>query len=115
VKRTPRKWTEVCKTCNGSGKTHHREHFNLSTPEESGHELDVPEDSLVCDVIGGCPSIFECCKEAASMAGTFKRPVAFQFNQTVAVVRPGQDPTEAAKTWWQTEYGRSYEESMRDR
>jgi len=60
-------------------------------------------------------AIFEACREGVVLAATVGRPVAFEFNGAVAVCRTGGDPEAIAKAWWKRAYGKTYEESMRDR
>ena len=125
--RTPREWDEPCRECRGSGQVHKRERFSLWTPDEytaaMGPEYgppkldakhDVPSNAMVCSAMGGS-SIFEACKEGVGLANATARPVAFEFNGTVAVCFHGSDPEDVAKRWWKRAYGKTYEQSMQDR
>jgi hypothetical protein len=130
--RTPKEWDETCWQCKGSGIVHKREIFALWTPEEHAAlmpakyatiKLDpakhrgvgaVPTNAVICSAHAGA-SIFEACKEAVTLARAFGRPVAFEFNEAVAVCHADSDPITVAKTWWKLAYGKTYEEAMADR
>lgn len=127
VKRTPREWNEKCGACSGRGIVHRRQHFALLTPDEfdgpDDHrpalfdldpKHDAPADAYVCRALGGA-SIFDACNEGREIARMVGRPVAFEFNGALAVVRADADPTAVAKEWWKRAYGKTYEQSMRDR
>jgi hypothetical protein len=119
MKRTPREWTETCRTCRGSGQTHHRQHFALWTPDEFEPQPldpkhDVPSDALVCTAVYGS-SIFEACREGVELAQMTGRPIAFECNGSVAILRADSDPVAIAKAWWKRAYGRTYEQSMAER
>lgn len=130
--RTPHEWDEMCRECNGTGSVHKREHFALRTPAEyaavmpseyTPAKLDhaklrgtgaVPTDAVICSAHGGA-SIFEACREGVTLARAFGRPVAFEFNGAVAVCRSDSDPETVGKVWWKLAYGKTYEESMKER
>jgi hypothetical protein len=125
--RTPKEWDETCGTCRGAGTVHKREHFALWTPDEyvahMGPEYvqskldpkhDVPANAVVCSAVGG-GSIFEACKEGVALARAYGRPVAFEFNDAVAICHADADPEDVAKRWWKRAYGKTYEQSAADR
>lgn len=130
--RTPREWDETCSNCHGAGKVHKRESFSLWTPEEHAASMPaeyatikldpakhrgvgaVPANAVLCSAHAGA-SIFEACKEAVTLAREFGRPVAFEFNEAVAVCHSDSDPAAVAKTWWKLAYGKTYEQSMAER
>jgi hypothetical protein len=125
--RTPREWDEPCRGCHGTGKVHRRERFSLMTPDEYAAGMpakyvpakldtkhDVPDNAIICTPHAGA-SIFEACKEGVALARAFARPVAFEFNGVVAVCLYGSDPENVSKRWWERAYGKTNEESMRDR
>jgi len=120
IKRTPRQWTESCRTCNGTGTVHEREHFSLWTPDEYERvqpldpKHDAPADAYVCTTCPGA-TIFEACREAAEIAKQVHRPVAFEFNGTIAVIRADSDPVAVAKEWWKRAYGKTYEQDAANR
>ncbi len=125
--RTPREWDETCSACRGAGKVHKREHFSLLTPDEQVRlfgadrapttldtKHDAPANVVVCWVGAGA-TIFEACKEGVTLARAFGRPVAFEFNDAVAICRADSNPEDVAKRWWKLAYGKTYEQSMADR
>jgi hypothetical protein len=124
--RTPKEWDESCRECGGSGHVHRQERFVLWTPEEGAAaglgkkffhidaKYDVPRDAYVCVAQAGA-SIFEACEEAIDIARIARRPVAFEFSGAVAVCFGTSDPEKVAKAWWNRAYGKSYEQSMKDR
>lgn len=126
IVRTPREWTEPCARCGGTGNVQKRERFALWTPDEYASEVkngslsvidpkhDVPKDAYVCQVMGGS-DIWGTCREAVDIAIRVDRPVAFLFNDTIAVCRSDSDPEKVAREWWKRCYGKTPEESMRDR
>ena len=126
VIRTPKKWTEECRECCGSGYVHKREHFALWTPDEYMATMpecgppkldakhDVPADAVVCSAMGGS-TIFEACAEGVGLAKVYGRPVAFEFNGAVAICRADSDPNTVAKVWWKRAYGKTYEQAMKER
>lgn len=126
VIRKPKQWTEKCRECSGSGHVTWREHFSLWTPDEGAEmgldathfqlspQFDVPRNAYICVAHGGA-SIFEACKEGVGLAAIVDRTVVFEFNGAVAECRPGADPAIVAKVWWRRAYGKTYEESMKDR
>lgn len=132
VIRRPREWDEPCTQCLGTGVVHKREYFALWTPAEyAAHmpaefvpaKLDpaklrgvgtVPTDAIICTAQAGA-SIFEACKEGIVLARAFGHPVAFEFNGAVAVCRVDSDWEIVCKTWWKLAYGKTYEQSMKER
>src|SRR5579875_727239 len=129
--RTPKQWTETCRECRGTGTIHKREHFALWTPEEYAANMppefvpaklksdckgadDLPANVVVCTAHAG-PSIFEACREGVTLARAYGRPVAFEFNEAVAVCHGDSDPERVAKGWWKLAYGKTYEQSMKER
>ena len=127
VIRKPKEWDEPCKECRGVGVVHKRESFSLWTPAEyvavMGPECapekldpkhDVPSNAVVCVAHGGA-SVFEACKEGVALARIFGRPVVFEFNGAVAVCSVDSDPDDVSKRWWKRAYGKTYEQSMKER
>lgn len=120
INRTPREWVETCDRCGGCGKVQRREHFALWTPDEYEHvqpldaKHDVPADAYVCTAAPG-GTINEACREGIEIAKLVGRPVAFQFNGAVAVLRADSDPVAVMRAWWKRAYGKTYEESMAER
>lgn len=130
--RTPHEWDETCQECSGTGKVHKRQHFALYTPAEYAQgmpakfvpaKLDpakhrgvgaVPADAVLCTARAGA-SIFEACKEGVTLARAFGHPVAFEFNEAVAICRADSNPEELVKAWWKLAYGKTYEQSMAER
>ena len=129
--RTPREWNEACRECGGTGIVHKREHFSLWTPDEYMETImaehgpptlgprckgasDVPPNAMICTVFGGA-SILEACREGVTLARAAGRPVAFEFNEAVAICRADSDPEKISKAWWRLAYGKTYEQSMAER
>lgn len=120
--RTPKQETRICSHCRGTGRVEWRQHFALWTPDEwksdyprdmSGY--DGPSDAYICTASPG-GTIFEACKEGVEISTRLAgRPVAFEFNGAWVVCYMGNDPDHIAKVWWKKAYGKTYEESMRDR
>ena len=118
--RTPREWDEQCHECRGTGVVHKREHFALWTPDEYMESLagygpptidqkhkgasDVPVNALICCVHAGA-SIFEACKEGVALALAAGRPVAFAFNDTVAICHVDSEPDQVSIAWSERMYG----------
>ena len=124
--RKAKEWDERCRGCGGKGMVHKVEHFNLWTPEEyaevMGHPMETESvvtaagvvNAIVCVAHGGA-SIFEACKEGVTIAKEVGRPVVFEFNGKLVVCHADSDPVDVAEEWWKVAYGKTYEESMRDR
>ena len=129
--RTPKEWDETCSQCRGTGTVRRREYFALLTPDEQvklfGADRittaidpkckggdDVPPNAVVCWCGAGC-TIFEACKEGVTLARAYGRPVAFEFNDAVVICHSDSDPDAVAKAWYPRAYGKTYEQSMRDR
>jgi hypothetical protein len=120
IVRTPKKWTEPCRECGGSGHVQKREYFALWTPDEyEGTETldpkhDVPQNAYVCTAVPGS-TINEACREAIGLVKLVNRPVAFEFNGAVAVCHQDSDPDRIVRAWWLKAYGETYEQSMAKR
>ncbi len=99
--RRPR--TSTCPRCDGCG--HVVEPYALMPHE---HLEGAPADAL-CAAVAGSFGIFAVCREAAELAGRAGRPVAFDFNDHLVVVRAGDDPDRVARSWWQRAYGETPE------
>src|SRR5277367_6958272 len=125
IVRVPKEWDESCQTCRGAGVVHKAERFHLWTPDEYERLMgnppsdidpkhDAPSNAYLCHAMGGA-TIFEACKEGVALAKTVARPVVFEFNDALAVCHADSEPEDVAKRWWLKAYGKTYEQSMRDR
>jgi hypothetical protein len=125
IVRVPHEWDEPCRECNGSGHVHKVERLHLWTPDEyaklMGHEptsldpkFDVPSNAYVCHAMGGA-TIFEACREGIGLAKRVGLPVVFEFNNALAICHADSDAEDVAKRWWLKAYGKTYEQSMRER
>ena len=75
----------------------------------------APRGSVSASVVGSS-SIFEATKEASEIARRSGRAVAFEFMRAdPVVVLPESDPDLVARAWWFEFYGKTTEESWRDR
>lgn len=118
--RVPKEWDETCSACQGTGNVHKRESFSLWTPEEYAQFRsfedektkldpkckggdDLPANVVICMVRGGA-SLFKTCKEGVTLARVYGRPVAFEFNGTLAICWADSDPEDVAKRWWKRLY-----------
>ncbi len=103
---------EQCSRCGGTGS-----HVDLyALRPGSRRELALQRRAgMVIATPVGASDIFECCREAAEIAERAKRPVAFQFNEQVVVMKPGDNPNLVARSWWQAAYGETPEETMEKR
>lgn len=97
---------ETCPTCQGSGK--HRRDYTLVPAD---HVVDAPNDAIRAMIVGSS-DVFEACREAADIAERSGEPVAFRCREHTIVVRPGDDPTAAARQWWLAEHGETPEQTM---
>jgi hypothetical protein len=103
---------EQCSRCRGAGS--YVDPYALLPG--SRHELGLARHAgMVIATPAGASDIFECCREAAEIAERAKRPVAFQFNAQVVVVKPGDNPNLVARAWWQAVYGETPEATMEKR
>ncbi len=117
INRTPKEWTEPCGQCHGTGVVHKRQFFALWTPDEYEHVEplhDAPPDAYVCTTAPGA-SIGEAVREGIEIAQTINRPVAFEFNGTMAIVQADSDLDTVYRDWWKRAYGETYEESLAKR
>lgn len=99
----------VCTRCRGSGTIH--EPYALVPAERVRR---APKGAILGQVVG-CSSIFEACREARDIAVLARRPVAFDFNCALVVVRPTDDYRAVARKWWKKAYGETPEETARRR
>jgi hypothetical protein len=93
--------SRTCRICHGHGTV--IESYALAPCERE--RLDecfdgVPAD-VVCAAVVGSFDIFTACKEAVDVAKRARRPVAFDFNDQLVVVRSDDDPDKIARAWWQ--------------
>ena len=118
--RAPREYDEQCHECGGTGIVHKRERFALQTPNEHMKGLakhgppsidpkhngasTVPANALICSVCPGS-SIWDACREGVALARAADRPVAFEFNETVAICQTDSNPDQVASTWWDLSQG----------
>ncbi len=95
--------TSTCPRCDGCGRV--VKAYSLMPHE---HLEGAPADALCASVVGSF-DIFTACREAGELADRTGRPVAFDFNDHLVVVRAGDDPDRVARSWWQRAYGESPE------
>lgn len=77
-------------------------------------DLDVPSDILSALVVGA-QHIRDVTIAASRVANTQRKTVAFEFNGQTVIVKPDDDPEKIWRAWWEKEYGKTHEESMRQR
>jgi hypothetical protein len=77
-------------------------------------QLDVPPDVLQALVIGA-QHIRDATIAASRVANVQRKTVAFEFNRQTVIVKPDDDPEKISRAWWEKEYGKTHEESMKDR
>lgn len=92
-------WGEVCFQCKGHGKI---------CVSYALHPLNVPLEGAPEDAvrafIGGSFDVFTAAREAAELARSAKRPVAFQCLDHLVIVGPHDDPEQVARAWWLKQY-----------
>lgn len=91
--------TQTCFRCQGCGIIPVAYALH---PSES--PLDGAPDDAICAFVGGSFDVFYAAREAGDLARQAERPVAFRFIDHVVVVRPGEDPDQAARAWWFLQY-----------
>lgn len=102
--------TKKCPRCDGHGEVD--EPYALTHWEQA--IKGAPSDSIhAC--VAGMFDIFTACREAVQIARAAKRPVVFDFNDQIVVVRWSDDPDLIARVWWQRAYGCTPEETWRAR
>ncbi len=99
--------TSTCPRCRGNGVV--VEVYALRY-RATGLDLQRSAGMVTATVIGAF-GIFEVCREAAEVAERASRPVAFQFNDRVVAVTPGDDPDDVARQWWFDVYGETPEQT----
>lgn len=100
---------DVCDRCRGCGEVERP--YALAMAQ---HIKGAPNDAIRAMVIGSF-GIWAACVEAAEIANRAYEPVAFEFNDTCMVVRPGDDPDRVYRAWWRDTYGETPEETARKR
>jgi hypothetical protein len=108
--------------CNGTrrydeGPIVLRESDMLACGLEPAGLLDfaAPKTALRCWVGGGAVHIAEVCREGVELADMHGKPIAFRFNETTVVIRPGQDAEKVWARWWKKKYGKTPRQSARER
>lgn len=104
---------EPCRACRGTGVRLGSYALHAAS-RGMALEDEVPAGAVRAFVVGSS-SIFEACREAAEVAGRAGRPVAFMFNDLLVVIKPGDDPDLAARTWWQLAHGETPEQTWERR
>lgn len=99
--------TETCTHCRGHGKVEQPYALVLAEPLAV---RGAPNDAIRAFVCGSW-DIFTACREAADIAARSGQPVAFEFNGSCVVVRPGADPGIVARRWWINTYNETPEET----
>ncbi len=97
--------TQKCPRCNGCGTV--IDGYTLAFTER----FDGAPSGALCAAVVGASGIFETCREAVLLANRAGRHIAFDFNERVVVVQPGDDGDRIAREWWQETYGETPEES----
>lgn len=70
----------------------------------------APPDSIWATTVGSA-HIREATLEASELARRANRPVAFDFNDLLVVVRPHDDPEEVWRSWWMAKHGETPEQT----
>ena len=125
--RRKRYTTETCWTCRRPGWRHENP-YTLWTEDEwkrlfQDHTEFQFEPKLrakyldyeALSVHGGMVSVWDCCREGADLASELGRTVVFSFNQHDVIIRPGDDPELVGRDWWFRAYGKTPEESAKER
>jgi hypothetical protein len=75
---------------------------------------NLPKDTERCYV--GCGSdIYSAVNEAKELATQLKKKVSFEFNGKIVIVTEKSNTKRIVTKWWKDVYGKTPEESMRDR
>jgi len=98
--------SRICTVCRGTGHETDRYCLVPADPRIEG----VPDD-VICAVVVGAQSIWNCVREACDIAIRSGRSVAFQFTGEVVVVKPGDDSEIFVRDWWVKKYGETPEET----
>lgn len=115
--------TSTCYICRRPGWTR-RKPYSLLTSEEDKNgyftpkEIELlkgaPTNAEVCTVHLGT-TIYETVKEAKEIAEMMQKPIAFCFNDALVVVYRDSDVKDVIDKWWVKVYGKTQEESYRER
>lgn len=96
----------ACSRCSGSGY--------LVLPYWLAHSsvppAGAPPDSIWATT-RGTAHVREATLEASELARRANRPVAFDFNDLLVVVRPHDDPEEVWRSWWLAKHGETPEQT----
>ncbi len=96
----------ACARCSGSGYLV-RPYWLVPAPVPPH---GAPPDSIWATT-RGTAHIREATLEASELARRANRPVAFDFNDLLVVVRPHDDPEEVWRSWWLAKYGETPEQT----
>lgn len=100
-----------CPRCHGCG-TIVDSYALMPSPRTDAFKLaGTPLDTLCAFVVGSF-DIFEATREAVDLAKRSRRPVAFEFNEQIVLVRASDDPDAIARLWWKNAYGETPEQTF---
>lgn len=105
------KRSRTCQHCRGSGETVEGYALHASTRERT--KVTIPD--AIHAVVAGASTIREATLEAHEVATRSQRPVVFDFNGQIVVVRHDDDPEKVWRDWWMKAYGQTPEQSYASR
>lgn len=101
--------TEVCPRCRGCGNV--SVGYALHPWDDQLAPInDVPEGAVRAFVSGSF-DVFYAAREAAELARRANRPVAFNCLDHAVIIRPSDDPDQAARAWWLLQYRETPEDT----
>jgi hypothetical protein len=95
--------SQTCPHCRGCGTV--VEAYALAPTERFD---GAPANALPAFVVGSF-DIFTASEEAVDLAKSASRPVAFEFNGQVVVVREDDGPDKISRAWWKRQYNETPE------
>jgi hypothetical protein len=96
--------TATCPRCQGHGNVS----IGYALHPSSDPIVGAPKNAIHAFVAGSF-DVFYASKEAAALATSTRRSVAFQCIDYVVILNPGDDPDQVARAWWLQQYGETPE------